>query len=300
MSAEQVYLPTADGIQLTLNTYAPAARPKAGVIINSATAVKQGYYTHFAKYLANQGYLVVTYDYRGIGQSSIANSRDKCLTMQAWGEKDLSAVIDWATSEYNQLQWHCIGHSVGGQIIGFANNNYKLSSVYCVSAQSGYWGHWQMKSRLRMLFMWYVVVPGLARLFGKVPGAFLGGEALPEGPARQWAYWCRQKDYMMRSNEDSIRKSFEKVRCDMKFLIIDDDLDFAPAPAVLALESLYSNANTQIDVIESDKITNKFIGHFGFFRKQFSESLWPGVVEWLEQKTIKMESSTPSPAALIR
>jgi predicted alpha/beta hydrolase len=282
MSNEPFYLTTVDGLQLAVTLHTPDERPKAGVIINSATAVKQSYYTHFARYLASQGYLVITYDYRGIGLSAIADSRDKRLSMQAWGEKDLATVINWATSEYSQLSWHCIGHSVGGQIIGFAHNNDQLASVFCVSAQSGYWRHWQRNSRPRMMLMWYAVVPLLARLFGKVPGVFLGGEALPEGPARQWARWGRHKDYLMRDKDQGTKDGFDNVRCDMKFVIISDDVDFAPAAAVKKLAGFYSNARVALKVIETRQTAADFIGHFGFFRKGFEHSLWPTAVEWLE------------------
>lgn len=128
---------TLDKLKLSATLYRPESEPKAGVIINSATAVKQGYYQHFATYLAEQGYLVITYDYRGIGKSALDNCRDSKLTMQAWGERDFSAVIAYVTQTYPQFSWHCIGHSVGGQIIGLAENNHLLKSVYCVSSQSG-------------------------------------------------------------------------------------------------------------------------------------------------------------------
>ena len=44
-----------------------AARPVA--IINAATSVRCHYYSRFAEYLYAHGWNVVTYDYRGIGES---------------------------------------------------------------------------------------------------------------------------------------------------------------------------------------------------------------------------------------
>ena len=109
-----------DNIKLSATLYQPQGQAKAGIIINSATAVKQSYYANFAQYLSQQGFLVVTYDYRGIGLSKLGEGLDNVFTMQQWGEYDLAAVIDWSTEQYPQLKWHCLGHSVGGQIIGFA------------------------------------------------------------------------------------------------------------------------------------------------------------------------------------
>jgi predicted alpha/beta hydrolase len=202
--------------------------------------------------------------------------------MQAWGEFDLAAVVDWIRSDYDHLDWHCVGHSVGGQIIGLAENNTYFKSVYCVSAQSGYWKHWESFGKPRMFAMWYAVVPGLSRMLGKVPGMFLGGESLPEGVARQWAYWGRNKHYIVDKKGQPIREGFSRLTCDMKFLLIDDDKDFAPSEAVRALERYYDNANSNVEVVKAKEHGEKAIGHFGFFRKNYRESLWPDVVAWMD------------------
>ncbi|AWF81282.1 alpha/beta hydrolase [Microbulbifer sp. A4B17] len=280
MGIEQ-QIPTEDGLALGATLFSTREHPKAGIIINSATAVKQGYYADFANFLARNGYLVVTYDYRGIGKSAVSNQRDKRLTMSAWGERDFAAVIDWCTGRYKELAWHCVGHSVGGQIIGLAPNNTKLTSVYCVSSQSGFWGHWEPKQQPKMLLTWFVMIPLLSGIFGRVPGSVLGGESLPAGIARQWAYWGRHKDYIVDRSGRPIRDGFERLQCDMKFLSINDDTDFAPPRAVNALRDYYCNAKTAIEVIKAETITDKTIGHFGFFRKRYEQSLWGGVLDWL-------------------
>lgn len=273
---------TEDGLTLVARLFAPTQKVRAGVIVNSATAVKQGYYAKFADYLAAHGFLVITYDYRGIGESAIDNPRDKRLTMQAWGERDLNTMIAWATGQYPKLDWHCIGHSVGGQIIGLAANNAVFKSVYCVSSQSGYWQHWERFDKLKMLLNWYALIPGVSRLLGKVPGAFLGGEQLPEGIARQWAYWGRHQDYIVDEQGSPIREGFERVYCPMKFILIEDDLDFAPPKAVAALKQFYANADSLLFRISPQEAGAKEIGHFGFFKKEYRDSLWQDALNWLQ------------------
>ena len=142
MLKKDVLLKTNDGFAISSSVYTPDGNAKGGVVINSATAVSQNYYEKFARFLVEQGYVVITYDYRGIGRSAVSDSRNKRLKMRAWGKYDLEAVIDWAKSRLGDLDWHCVGHSVGGQILGFAQSNDFFKSVYCVSSQSGYWGHW--------------------------------------------------------------------------------------------------------------------------------------------------------------
>ncbi|HHF0522406.1 TPA: alpha/beta hydrolase [Vibrio alginolyticus] len=275
---------TKDGLVLTAMIFTPKVSPKAGVIINSATAVKQSYYEDFARYLMGQGYLVITYDYRGIGASAIENFRDARLTMKAWGEYDLQAVLKWGLMHFEELDWHCVGHSVGGQIIGLADNSQYLKSVYCVSAQSGYWKHWENIKQVRMFAMWHLVVPLLSNLFGKVPGVFLGGESLPGGIAKQWAYWGRHKQYIVDEKGAPIREGFDRIHCDIKFLQIDDDSDFAPPKAVEALRGFYKNANSDIEVLVTKEAGDMRIGHFGFFKRHYRETLWFKLSDWFDIK----------------
>lgn len=278
---KEVKLETKDGLFLLATVYSPTTPARAGVVINSATAVRQGYYQKFAQFLADNGFQVVTYDYRGIGGSAINNSRDKRLTMENWGSQDLASIINWVSHHYPELDWHCIGHSVGGQILGLAPNNTVFNSVYCVSAQSGYWAHWLGESKARMFAMWYAVVPALSTLFGKVPGLFLGGESLPEHIAKQWAYWGRHPDYIVDKQKRPMRDGFQQMHCEMKFMLVDDDLDFAPPAAVRSLASFYSNAKVDIEVIDTHSLGSK-LGHFGFFRDKHKSSLWVGALEWLQ------------------
>lgn len=285
MSAETIRLSAEDGLSIGATLFLPESLPKAGVIINSATAVKQRYYADFANYLTRNGYLVITYDYRGIGKSAVKNSRDKRLSLQAWGEKDLASVIKWTSDHYSQLPWHGVGHSAGGKIIGFAHNNTQLQSVYCVSSQVGYWKNWPLLSRAKMLALWYVVIPTISRLFGHLPHFMLGGESIPEHIARQWAFWGRNKKFVTDIGNRPEHSGFTRLNCPMKFISIDDDLNFAPEKAVVALKNLYSQADTQYTCIKAASISEQPIAHFGFFRKQFSKTLWPDAVDWLEKQS---------------
>ena len=47
----------------------PAARPSGAVLIGGAMGVRQAFYRPFAQWLADQGYVVATFDYRGVGDS---------------------------------------------------------------------------------------------------------------------------------------------------------------------------------------------------------------------------------------
>ena len=54
------------------------------VIINPALAVPQTYYAHFAEFIAENNYTVVTFDYRGIGQSIDPAIHGSAIKMEHW------------------------------------------------------------------------------------------------------------------------------------------------------------------------------------------------------------------------
>ena len=74
---------TADGVSphATLHD----ARSDRALLIASAMGVKRRYYDAFAQYLAARGISVVTFDYRGIGESRPASLRGFDATMLDWG-----------------------------------------------------------------------------------------------------------------------------------------------------------------------------------------------------------------------
>lgn len=276
-----VKIKTKDGVVLTATVFNPEVPFRAGVIINSATAVRQSYYYAFANYLMANGYVVITYDYRSIGES-LTGKKDKAkLTMRNWGEQDFEAIINWTAQEYPELDWHCIGHSVGGQLPGLAASSKRLKSIYCVASQNGYWGHWSIWQKPKLLLTWYVLVPFFTNTVGYLPGFIIGGERLPKGIAKEWARWCRHPEFISDNNGQPIREHFHGYTNSIKFIAIDDDHAFAPIRSVKALHDMYSDARRELKRINPKSVGAKEIGHFGFFRRKFKETLWADSLLWL-------------------
>ncbi|MEQ8807570.1 MAG: hypothetical protein RIE59_00765, partial [Imperialibacter sp.] len=63
-------LTASDGYQLSAQLFKASTPSKALVVIASATGVPKPYYSKYAAYLAETGlFNVLTFDYRGIGES---------------------------------------------------------------------------------------------------------------------------------------------------------------------------------------------------------------------------------------
>ncbi len=174
----------ADGFELAATLFAPRmprqAKPRA-VIINSAMGVPRRYYAPFARFLAASGFHVLTYDYRGIGDSRVDRTNEASrsslrsrLRLRDWGEKDLVAALDWVERELGVASPLVVGHSVGGQIVGLAPNNARVRKLLLVGAQSGDWRLWPVASRARVLAFWYGVVAPVTSLLGISPAASWG------------------------------------------------------------------------------------------------------------------------------
>jgi predicted alpha/beta hydrolase len=277
-----VFIPALDGYRLAATLFPPTA-PDNGIVvqINGATGVRREYYHEYARFLAGRGFHVVTYNYRGIGDSGDIGWHGGEPTLLDWGEKDLAGVIDWIAREFPRHRLVCVGHSGGGQWLGLARNNGRVQAQLAIASQSGYWGHFRPRDWPRLLFIWYLLVPLATRLLGRFPGRLIGSEDLPRGVALEWARWCRNPHYISDRRGRPLREHFHGYRGRLRFYVIDDDRFFAPANAVRALAGFYANADVQILHVTPADFGVAAIGHFGFFRAGMPVPAWQQTADWL-------------------
>lgn len=281
MTATTVAIPALDGYRLAATVFAPVGEDNGIVVqINGATGLRREFYQGYARYLAARGFHVVTYNYRGIGDSRDIAWRGAEPSMQDWGEKDLAGVTEWIAHRWPKHRIVCVGHSGGGQWLGLARNNARVQAQLAISAQSGYWGHYRPRDWPKLLFLWFLLMPVAARLMGYFPGRLIGSENLPRHVALTFARWCRNRHYISDADGRPIREHFHAYRGRLRFYVIDDDRFFAPANAVRALASYFTQADVQIVHVTPADYDVPAIGHFGFFRDGM-ERAWHQTAEWL-------------------
>ena len=61
-------------------------------------------------------------------------------------------------------------------------------------------------------------------------------------------------------------------------------LAFAPAGAVQALLDLYPSSRSELKKVRPGDVGAERIGHFGFFRERFRDTLWRDAADWLEKQ----------------
>jgi predicted alpha/beta hydrolase len=289
-----VDIPARDGFILSASVFGPSARTssRGTVIINSATAVLRSYYEPFAGFLAEHGFRVVTYDYRGIGGSRPARLRGFRARMRDWGELDFAGVLAWNDAQTRGEAPIVVGHSVGGQIVGLADNNRDIAALLLVGAQSGHFAHFAPPQRLQVLALWFGIIPSLTATLGYLPGFALGGEDLPAGVAREWARWGRRPGYIVGGADARRTEGFARFSGPLLSLSFTDDT-YAPRAAVDALLNLYTGATrTSLHLSPADAGVRS-LGHFGFFRRAHRDTLWQRALDWI-QEGVRSESPATS------
>jgi predicted alpha/beta hydrolase len=269
-------LPAADGYPLAASVFpaAAGAAPAATVLVVPATGVARRLYDGFARHLAAAGLEVVTWDWRGTGDSKPASLRGFPATMSDWARLDLAGVIAWARQRAPRGPLLAVGHSFGGQSLGLAPGAATLAGAVTVAAQSGWWGHWPRAAGWRYALLWHLAMPGLAHALGWFPSSRLGlGEDLPRGVALEWARWCRSPAYL------GDWSGHRALAIPILALGFDDD-PFAPPRAVDALHREYRAARLERRQVAPRDAGVGRIGHFGFFRPGVP-ALWEEVTAWL-------------------
>ncbi len=267
-----------DGVKLALHTFEPDAPAQASVVIAAAMGVSQSYYSAFASWLATQGLRVTTFDYRGSGESQ-PNTRHGGLRgfkadLFDWA-RDYEAVIDHAHAALPNQPLYLLGHSLGGQLPGMIRNQHKVHGLLGVGAGSGYWRHNAPPLKRMVPFFWWVAVPLATRLCGYFPGRRLGmvGD-LPRGVILQWRRWCLNPRYSAGAEGSAVAQAYAATRFPVHSMFITDD-EMMTVQGTQALLDLYSQAPRSLETITPQDGSARRVGHFGFFREQFSQTLWP-------------------------
>jgi len=275
---QAVSIRSSDGTKLALRVFEPSGAGRASVVIAAAMGVRQDFYAPFARWLASQGMRVTTFDYRGAGASRPdtldGGLRGFKANLSDW-VRDYEAVIDEAQASLPEQPLYLVGHSLGGQLPGLLHNQHKVQGLLGVAAGSGYWRHTAPALKRKALFFWYLAVPLVTWWFGYFAGRRLGAVGdLPRGVIWQWRRWCLNPTYSAGAEGAAAQQNYALVRFPVCSLAMADD-EMMTLPGTQVLLDLYRQAPRKIERLSPIDFGVERIGHFGFFRQQFSQTLWP-------------------------
>lgn len=243
------------------------------VIILSATGVLQKYYAKFSQFLQSKNHTVFTFDYSGIGRSKKKPLTQFNITLSNWATNDIETVLSYIKKQYPLKKINCIAHSLGGQLLGLTPSSKTLNNIILVASQTNHYSFWNGLNKIRIFFNWFIIFPFFTTFFKYFPSKhFIKMENLPKDVAREFSKWSQQKEYyfnLKANNELYHHQIYSNL---VGYSCTNDK--FAPEKAVDWMVYKFNNANiTRKHLIPSNYNVKK-IGHFGFFRTHFKDSIW--------------------------
>lgn len=286
----EVRLRALDGYELGARFYnlSSSEAPRRVAVLHCGAGVSAARYRRFATFLAEAGIPVLTYDYRGIGESRPRALRGFRAAIEDWAEYDCGGAIAWLRERYPRAEMIGIAHSIAALIVGGAPNSAEQARLVLVGGHTGYYGDYHPRYRLPMTAVWHGLMPALTLLLGYFPARRLGlGEDLPGRMALQWGT-RRSPDL----RPTGTGPAYERVqtlldRCaalqrPALVISISDDA-FATVGGVKRLLSYYPRLFPlqYIEYSPADAGTRR-IGHFGFFTRRAGAALWPRLLAHLD------------------
>jgi len=297
---KRLRLRAADGADIGAVFYA-ALRPRSPrrvAVLHGGAGIAALRYRRFARFLAEWGVPVLTYDYRGIGLSRPRELRGFQATIEDWAQFDSAAAIAWLRERFPQDEIVGISHSIGCLALGGAPNAAEQAQVVLIGAHTGYYGDYRPLYRLPMAFAWHGLMPAITRYLGYFPADRLGlGEDLPAGMALEWADRRRPElgpkgAEPWRERRRELLDRCASLRSPSVAISISDDAFATPGATKRLLSYFPRLASPQQLTFTPDDAQVRRIGHFGFFRRAVGMTLWPRLLAQLDVRRTEL----PQPA----
>jgi predicted alpha/beta hydrolase len=282
----KIWIPMADNYLIVANIFRHE-NAKAVILVGSALGVGQYFYFGIAKYLAEQGYVVVTHDYRGVGESAPKKLRRDLDAGFVQLGKDFEQIITWASNTFEALPIYLLGHSLGSILPIFARNIGLCKSAFLVGAQTAYFKDFgnNPSQRLKTVFVWHFFVPFLTKIFGYFPGRTLNlkSENIPAKlikDMQERRRFTEATEFLVHIGVDS---QHLKLMCPVKSVTMSDD-PICTEKAMRRLLVDFENAQIEQHIINAKDLGK--VGHAGFFRKKHKETLWLRVDAWFDETVL--------------
>jgi predicted alpha/beta hydrolase len=271
------------GHDLAVTRFPARGTPWATLLIGAAMGVRRDFYAPFAQFLADNGIHVVTFDYRGMGESRRGSLRGFECDVSTWVEEDMASMLAQAREAAPNLPLLYVGHSLGGQVLGVTPGREAVRAAITVNAGSGYY---KLNDRMgfRVRLLWFFMFPVLTPLFGYFPGKRLRmvGD-LPKGVAFQWRRWCLHPEYLLAEGEAWRQKMAEFSAPILRYSFSDDEL--ITEQATDSLHSFYKGSRIERRHVSPGDIGERRVGHFGFFHPRNRDKLWAAALDWLRAES---------------
>lgn len=274
---------TADDVTLS-GQIIEAQAAKGVVIVNPGTATKTSFYAPFAEFLADNGYHVLLWNYRGFCDSKPASLVGSDISFSDIGQWDIPAAISKAKELYPELPLYCVGHSAGGQQIGFAHNCNQLDGMVGLAVSTGNFSSMPLGYRVKAHLFFKVIAPVSSALFGYVKAEQLKlMEDVPAKLAKEWGQWCANKEFFFApkfSKKKPHLKHYRKLDFPIQVFTADDD-EISTAENICSLwDKIETAQSVNFTLYKAAEMPKKAVGHMGYFRRA-NQVIWQDILSSL-------------------
>lgn len=272
-------LETSDHIFLSVSVFEPKLGNKKLVLINSATGVKQQIYFAISQYLADHGFTVITYDYRGIGESKPKVMTNFDANMRIWGAMDFKTITDYIQENYPHYNTYCVGHSVGALILGMNPDSVIFKKFVFVATQDAALSNLKLGVAATAVIAFGVALPLLTRFYGYFPAQRFGlGESLPKNVGYDWRTLILDRKSLTKLYE-KLGEDYSKDLCQpVTVLFAEDDSWITMKGMQKLLKKTYSNLKASLQELKVVDSPKKNIGHINFFRS-YNKNFWSIILD---------------------
>lgn len=203
--------------------------------------------------------------------------------MRDWGQRDMPAAIERLNIESPGHPMVGVGQSFGGQALGLCGSSDRFERYCMIACLSGYWRNtdtpWQNLIKMNLMGL------PVSSLLGRTASWMGLGEPIPASVFRDWTKWCNHHEYFFDDPLVAAREGYARVNIPILSLGMRDDPWGTPA-AINGLMKHYFNAQINQQWLSRDDAGGQKIGHLGFFRSRFRDTLWPNVSRWILTNTV--------------
>jgi predicted alpha/beta hydrolase len=273
-----VAVTAADGLSLGGRVYEPRGKVALHVLVLPGIGVPQRVFRHVSAWLAARGARVVSIDYRGIDESLHADGAVATASLSHWATRDAVGALRFTRRLAGGGPVVLLGHSFGGQVLGFSDEFRQLRAAILVGSQFGSPRHWDTPARWKVALYWHVLLPLAASIYEVIPGWTGLGEPLPRGVGREWARWGRGADWLLSHVPEAAARYAAFDRPLRAYAMSDDPI--APPRAVSALLQRFGGTAVERVELRPADFARERLGHLGVFRPGKTERLWAEFLEY--------------------
>ncbi|WP_269928293.1 alpha/beta fold hydrolase [Kocuria massiliensis] len=270
----RVWLRGSHDLPLAVSAWGSPEAARGVALVVPAIATRSRHYNSFARWLVDRGFVAVTFDYSGYGDSYDGALKDSPVDIMDWG-RDCRAVIDWILDALPGLPVTWIGHSLGGQLLGLAGDHGVTKSIFVATGVgSGWKSPWQ--TAVPGAAMFFLVGPVAQRVCGYYPGRklrFFGN--LPPGVMSQWTRWVAYPRYIL-GERPWLAPRYSAITAPITSISFEDDIVMSKA-ALKTLLGFYRGSDRRHFRYAPRELGVSSVGHMGAFRGS-NARIWDTII----------------------